>query len=269
MGFYSPATLVQDARRHGIEVRPPCLLASEAKCRVESDQAIRLGLAAVAGLRASSMEALLSARRQGPFASVADLLRRAPLTPPERRALAESGALNGLAGDRRTALWRVEEPEWGELFAAAPTPAPPVASPLTPMTRLERVQADFRTLALTTGSHPMKLFRAQLPGVRTAAELSGIKPGTRVRVGGAVITRQRPGTAKGFCFITLEDETGHANAIVRPALFEKLRLVINLEPALLITGRLQAEEGVIHIQAEHIERLPELGLPAQASHDFR
>ena len=115
----------------------------------------------------------------------------------------------------------------------------------------------------------MKLFRAQLPGVRTAAELSGIKPGTRVRVGGAVITRQRPGTAKGFCFITLEDETGHANAIVRPALFEKLRLVINLEPALLITGRLQNKGGVIHVMAQTIAPLPAAGLPAQPGHDYR
>ena len=137
------------------------------------------------------------------------------------------------------------------------------------MTRLERVQADFRTMALTTGAHPMKLLRAQLPGLASAADLAGMKSGARVRIGGAVITRQRPGTAKGFCFITLEDETGCANAIVRPALFERLRLVINLEPALIITGRLQSEEGVIHVQAEKIERLPDLGLPAQSSHDFR
>jgi error-prone DNA polymerase len=137
------------------------------------------------------------------------------------------------------------------------------------MTHLERVQADFRTLSLTTGCHPMKLLRSRLPDLRTAAELAGMKSGDRVRVGGAVITRQRPGTAKGFCFITLEDETGHADAVVRPALFERFRLVINLEPALIITGRLQSEEGVICVRAERIERLPDAGLPVQASHDFQ
>jgi error-prone DNA polymerase len=136
------------------------------------------------------------------------------------------------------------------------------------MTRLERLHADYRTMSLTTGAHPMKHLRPALPGLRTAADLKNARSGERVRVGGAVITRQRPGTAKGFCFITLEDETGHANAIVRPDLFERCRLVINLEPALIITGRVQNEEGVIHVQAERIEPMPD-GLPAQASHDFR
>ncbi len=266
MGFYSPASLVQDARRHQVEVRPPCLLASAAKCRVEGDRIIRLGLTSVHGLRAVAIATLLAARQARPFDSVADLLRRATLAPAERRALAEAGALNALTGDRRTALWQVEEPDLGELFSQADPARPSILKPMTP---IERVQADFRSLSLTTGSHPMKLLRAQLPGICTAAELAGMKSGVRVRIGGAVITRQRPGTAKGFCFITLEDETGHANAIVRPALFERCRLVINLEPALIITGRLQSEEGVISIRAEQIERLPDVGLPAQSSHDFR
>src|ERR1019366_8629091 len=120
---------------------------------------------------------------------------------------------------------------------------------------------------LTTGSHPMRLLRAQLPDVRTADSLQQARNGERVKIGGAVITRQRPGTAKGFCFITIEDETGHANAIVRPDLFEDSRLVINLEPALVITGRVQNEQGVIHILAEEIAAMPMMGLPAQASHD--
>jgi error-prone DNA polymerase len=101
-----------------------------------------------------------------------------------------------------------------------------------------------------------------------AAELPRARPGERVKIGGAVITRQRPGTAKGVCFITLEDETGLANAIVRPKLFEAARLVINLEPALVITGRVQNEQGVIHVMAEEIIAMPSLGLPAQASHDY-
>jgi error-prone DNA polymerase len=281
MGFYSPATLVQDARRHGIDVRPACIARSGAECTVESDSAIRIGLASVHGIRAGAIDAIVAARAAHPFESLRDFLRRGKLTAPERRLLAESGALNALAGDRRTALWRVEEAGDGDdLFGAAaaePEPRPigggtddkESLSPLERMTHLERLQADFRTMSLTTGAHPMKLVRCQLAGVTTAAGLEKVRSGTRVRVAGAVITRQRPGTAKGFCFITLEDETGHANAIVRPELFERHRLVINLEPALVITGRVQNEENVIHIQAERIEKLPRSGLPAQASHDFR
>lgn len=136
------------------------------------------------------------------------------------------------------------------------------------MTHLERLQADFAHLSLTTGSHPMKLMRASLPELVPAGELAQVPDGKRIKIGGAVICRQRPGTAKGFCFLTLEDETGLANAIIRPALFEKERLTINLEPALIITGRLQNEQGVIHIMAEAFAPLPALGLPEQASHDF-
>jgi error-prone DNA polymerase len=137
------------------------------------------------------------------------------------------------------------------------------------MTLLERLQADYAHLSLTAGAHPMRLARPMLPGVRPAGELKDVRAGERVRICGSVITRQRPGTAKGFCFITLEDETGLANAIVRPRLFEEARLVINLEPALVITGRLQNEKGVIHVMAEEIAGMPDLGLPEQASHDFR
>jgi error-prone DNA polymerase len=110
--------------------------------------------------------------------------------------------------------------------------------------------------------------RAQLPGVTPAEKLGELSSGARVQIAGAVITRQRPGTAKGVCFITLEDETGHANALVRPGLFESARLIINLEPALLIAGRLQNERGVIHVLAETITALPVGGMPAQASHDY-
>ena len=279
MGFYSPATLVQDARRHGIDVRPACIARSQAGCTVESDTAIRIGLASVHGVRASAVDALVAARAARPFESLGDFLHRGGLTAPERRSLAESGALNALAGDRRTALWLVEETvDGGDLFGATTAKPRPddggsadkeSLSPLERMTHLERLQADFRTMSLTTGAHPMKLVRCHLAGLTTATGLAKMRSGARVRVAGAVITRQRPGTAKGFCFITLEDETGHANAIVRPELFERHRLVINLEPALLITGRVQNEENVIHIQAERIEKLPDCGLPAQTSHDFR
>lgn len=269
MGFYSPASLVQDARRHGIAFLPVCVQASDARSRVESDAAVRLGLGVVRGVRAQALESMLAARRQAPFASLADFLRRTAFSPAERRVLAGAGALNALAGDRRSALWAAEAFHDGEdLFRCAAQGQEEGLSPLERMTLLERLRADYEHLSLTAGAHPMRLVRAMLPGVTTAAALREARAGERVSICGSVITRQRPGTAKGFCFITLEDETGLANAIVRPRLFEESRLVINMEPALVITGRLQNEQGVIHVMAEEIAGMPDLGLPMQASHDY-
>jgi error-prone DNA polymerase len=137
------------------------------------------------------------------------------------------------------------------------------------MTYPERIQADFAGMHLTTGQHPMALLRSQLPDVQRAADLPKVPNGKRVRIAGNVICRQRPGTAKGFVFISLEDETGISNAIVVPPLFEARRLVITQEPALRITGKLQNLHGVIHVKAEKIEALAEATVPAQTSHDFR
>ena len=144
----------------------------------------------------------------------------------------------------------------------------PVPAPLAPMNRLERVQADYEGMSLTTGAHPMKFIRERLPDVVPAGELQQHRNGGRVTIAGAVICRQRPGTAKGFVFISLEDETGVANAIVVPDLFEKRRLVITQEPFLRITGRLQIDGGVIHVKAARIGPLVDHALPAEASHDF-
>jgi error-prone DNA polymerase len=270
LGFYSPATLVQDARRHGVKTLPVCVQTSGLKCEVVADDTIRLGFCSVKGLRTGSVNTMLAARAAMPFTSMSDFLRRTDFTAAERRVLARAGALNALSGHRRAALWQVESSDAGdELFKLVAEEAPePELTPLERMTHLERLQADYQTLGLTTGKHPMHLLRAQLPDLCPAGELKNLLAGAHVKVGGSVITRQRPGTAKGFCFITLEDETGHANAIVRPQLFEELRLIINLEPSLIISGKLQNTEGVIHIFAEKIEKMPDLGLPAQSSYDF-
>ena len=269
MGFYSPATLVQDGRRHGVTFLPVCVQASDVRCRVDEDRVVRLGLAHVSGVRAAALGALAAARQERPFASLADFLRRTTFTAAERRVLAGAGALNALADHRRAALWRVEAfHSDDDLFRHADAAGEEELSPLERMTLLERLQADYRHLSLTAGAHPMKLARPLLPDVWPASTLAQGRAGERVKVCGSVTTRQRPGTAKGFCFITLEDETGLVNAIVRPRLFEEARLVINLEPALLITGRLQNEKGVIHVMAEEIEGMPSLGLPAQDSHDY-
>jgi error-prone DNA polymerase len=160
-------------------------------------------------------------------------------------------------GHRRAVLWQIETQDANdELFRFAvaeennETPAP-----LEPMTLVERVRADFVHLEMTTGPHPMKLIRDQLNDVWQAAELKHCTPGQRVTIAGAVTCRQRPGTASGVVFVTLEDETETANAVVWAAVFERYRLVINLEPALMITGKLQHESNVIHVIAEVVEPL--------------
>ncbi len=269
MGFYSPASLVQDAKRHGMRVLPVCVQLSAEKCLVEKDDVIRLGLISLKGMKAGSRQKLLAARNDRPFLSLTDFLQRTAFNPAERRVLAASGALNPLSGHRRAALWHVEtmHPE-EELFQEAETSEEQELSPLERMSLLERLQADYATTELTTGAHPMKLLRPRLPELCPAAELKNQRTGSRVKIGGAVITRQRPGTAKGFCFITIEDETGHANAIVRPTLFEQARLMINLVPALIISGRLQNEQGVIHVMADQIVAMPEAGMPQSYSHDY-
>ena len=269
MGFYSVASLIQDGRRHGLTFLPPCVQTSDEKSRVDTDDTVRLGLGTVQGVKAQAVQQAVVARKEQPFASLADFLRRTEFNPKERRAFAMAGALNALAGHRRAALWSVEETGLDdELFQHMAPDDERELSPLERMTHLERLSADYLTLGLTVGPHPMRLIRETIPEVCPAAELKKGRPGSRVKIAGAVSCRQRPGTAKGFVFITLEDETGHANAIVRPHLFEAARLVINLEPALVITGRLQNEQGVIHVMAEDIVALPAAGLPEQVSHNY-
>ena len=302
MGFYSPATLIQDGRRHGLKVKSVCVQTSQWECTVESDDTMRVGLLYVKGLHEARARAMLAARAERPFASLDDFLARTKFTAGERRALASVGALQALAEHRRAALWQVEA-AWSEeesLFqssnahiselsvksSAGFQPASGKeegrqdacatldgggsdAVPLAAMTRTERMQADFRGLSLTVGVHPMTLVRERLPDVWRADDLPLGRDGDRVKIAGSVICRQRPGTAKGFVFISLEDETGVANAVVRPDLFEQRRMVINEEPALCIVGRLQNQAGVIHVKAETIEALNLAELPEQASHDFR
>jgi error-prone DNA polymerase len=269
MGFYSAATLVQDGRRHGLRTLPVDVQHSGWDCSAVEDKVLRIGLRYVQGLAEAGGRRIVAARLERPFASLGDFLSRVPLPARDRRALAAVGAFAGLAAHRRAALWQVEAAWSAEesLFQSAgllEESAPPLAA----MTLAERVQADFAGLHLTAGAHPMRLVRHQLPDLWRAADLTLGRDGERVVIGGSVICRQRPGTAQGVVFISLEDETGVANSIVRAALFEQHRLVINEEPALRITGRLQNRDGVIHVQAEQIARLAVAEVPVQTSHDF-
>jgi error-prone DNA polymerase len=277
MGFYSPATLVQDARRHGLKAKAVCVLRSEWDCTVEADDTIRIGLRYVRGLREASARVMLAERAKRAFGSIDDFLARTKFSAAERRALAAVGALRELASHRRAALWQVEAAwsaedslfQQAELSGLEGTAATPLTVPLAPMTRQERVQADFSGLSLTVSTHPMALVRDRLPDVWRAADLALGRDGERVKVAGSVICRQRPGTAKGFVFLSLEDETGITNVVVKPDLFEARRMTINEESAFTIVGRLQSDRGVIHVRAETIEPLSLAALPMQASHDFR
>jgi len=251
MGFYHPATLVKDAQRHGVHFLPVDVTRSEYPASLENGQgraepAVRLGLACVAGLRKETGEQIVAEHATRPFASLQDFVDRAGLRRDERLRLAEIGALNAFGLTRRSALWQVERAgrPRGPLFEAAAEAAD--ASPLPEMTFPERLSSDIVGTGLTAGPHPLVLYREALSarGVVRACELPRLRDGQRVRVAGAVICRQRPGTAKGFLFLTLEDETGLANVTVRPDLFAREKAVLVGTGVLEVEGILQTEGGV-------------------------
>jgi error-prone DNA polymerase len=207
-----------------------------------------------------------------PFTDVDDLARRVPsLRKPELEMLAGVGALAKLStAHRRDALWkagRAGKPV-GPLLEEAPEVAP--EAPLEQMTTFERLAADYHGTSLTIGRHPMHFRREEMNrlGVTPARDLAGLRNGRLVKVAGCVIVRQRPGTAKGIVFVSLEDETGIFNVVVMPDIFDEYRLTIVREPYLLIHGKVQNEDGVIHILARRFERIEPPG-PALNSHDFR
>ena len=286
MGFYSPATIVKDAQRHGVRILPVCARESSWVCTVVSDDTVRLGFCVVNGLRKEHGEALVAERERLAFDSLDDFKRRVELRKEELRTLAELGALNCFAEHRRAAMWKVEEQPPEPLFAVgvvagigdpggkqrgrkqAGITDPGYNSPLLPMSMPERVKADYTTMNMTTGPHPMKLLRTQLPDIWRASDLPSARHGAVVQIGGNVICRQRPGTAKGFVFISLEDETGVSNAIVTPDLFERMRLLITEEPFLLIEGVVQNTENVVLIKAQQIRPLAHEQLIGSESHDF-
>jgi error-prone DNA polymerase len=315
MGFYTPATIVKDAQRHGVKVKPVCVMKSNWRCSVVDDNTFRLGLCVTNGLRREHSEELVRQQQDRQFESLEDFKRRVPLTKDELRTLAELGALNCFAEHRRAAMWEVEETVHDDLldrgtpgsarvscagFGVAPkqpfegfatshgvnasrkvrdgedalantrdacaTRTP--RSPLARMTLPERVKADYETMNLTTGPHPMKLLRETLPNIWRAIDLVHARHGSTIQIAGNVICRQRPGTAKGFVFISLEDETGVSNAIVDPDLFEHFRLVITEEAFLLIEGEVQNSDNVILIKARDIRPLAHEQLIGSQSHDF-
>ena len=295
MGFYHPATIVKDAQRHGLKVLPMDVTRSDWKCSLETvasrqlpvaskSYAVRLGLKYARGLREAAGQALVRERSLAPFASVQDLARRVPeLRKDELTTLAEIGALNSVASGqwsvdskdqniklhRRDALWQVERAIRWSGPVLDELPEIDGGSPLAAMTHEERLVADFRATGLTVGPHPMQYRRAEMKrmGIYRACDLAHIPNGRRLRIGGCVIARQRPGTAKGMMFVSLEDETGIANAIVAPDLLQKNRVLLISERFLMIEGILQNQDNVIHIRAEKVSPL-RVTRAETASHDF-
>jgi len=324
MGFYHPATLIKDAQRHGVEVRPIDVNHSGWKCRWE-EGALRLGMKFVRGLQQRQVQRIEEEQARGAFVSVDDLQWRCRLRDDQLTKLAYSGALASFGLTRRAALWQASRaakaagPLWEEI-ASSPEPessraragvweergtspatndvvipprasiprslAPPahapllgmtattaeqsalISSPLPEMSPLEETLSDYSSMELTTGAHLMEHYRAALTkqGVLSAAELTKTPDGRRVTSAGAVIVRQRPGTAKGFVFLTLEDETGMMQAIVRPDLFRENRPLIVGSSGLVIEGILQNEIGQPSIRAEKFWPLPDFA--ELRSHDF-
>ncbi|HMG76659.1 MAG TPA: error-prone DNA polymerase [Pyrinomonadaceae bacterium] len=342
MGFYQPFTIIKDAQRHGLKVKPVDVMRSNWDCTIEENRdqksevrtqnseirgrgavetsrdhesdfrpltsdlrplALRLGLRCVKGLRETSGRAIERERNRRLFTSLDDLHQRVPeLRKDELRKLAAVGALNFIGTrtsgppervsanhvtvssierathvggqdvrapkNRRNALWQVERVsrEAGPLYEKIEEDG---GSPLVPMTLNERLNADLRGTGITIGRHPMAHQRAWLDTVNVvrAADLKNLRNGQLVRVAGWVIVRQRPGTAKGFVFLSLEDETGIANVIVTPQLFEKNRLALVDYPFLLIEGALQHLDNVISVKAGRVEPL-QMKIQNPGSHDF-
>jgi len=296
MGFYSPRTLTEDARRHGVEVLPPDVQRSDVQASLEptrgsarasrdacldQDQpevgpfdrdapdtsathrrdgafAVRIGLAGIRGIEEKTAKRIAEARSEGPFADLADLARRADLGREQLEALAAAGACTGLGIERREALWNAAPAaENRERFL--PGIAVYVQPPLLPvLTEAEQTELDLWTTGVVSGRHPLALMRAELDarGVRRSDRLSAATPGSVVRVAGLVTHRQRPRTAGGITFITLEDEAGSVNIVVWSDVWQRNRLVARSSPALLISGVLErSPEGVLNVIAAGFEPL--------------
>jgi error-prone DNA polymerase len=305
MGFYQPATLVKDAQRHGLKVGPIDITCSDWLCTLEKNGEkefrLRLGLRYARGLREEVGRQIVRERAVRPFSSIEDLKLRVPwIRKVELTALAQIGALNFINGEntihRRDALWQIERlaRQAGPLlervgisannegvahfaeprvkFSPEINQAPSVVvrhSPLQAMTPEERLVADFNGTGMTVGPHPMGYHRQKMKrlGVLTAVELRSVPNGRRVRIAGAVICRQRPGTAKGFVFLSIEDETGIANAIITPPIFEEYHIVVVHQPFLIVEGELQNLDNVISVKAEKIRPL-NVTRAETVSHDF-
>jgi error-prone DNA polymerase len=269
MGFYSPSQLVQDARRHGVEVRPVDATVSGWECTLEHE-AVRLGLLMVQGFSETAAKRLVEARRERAFESVDDLAHRTQLNRRDLKCLAAAGALAPLAGHRRQAHWAVAGVATRPHMLSR-VPVAETRAQLPPPTEGEDLVADYASLGLTLGRHPLALLRRRLARMHfsTAEELRALPNGRRARAAGIVTGRQRPDTASGAVFVTLEDETGYVNVIVWRDLTERQRRELLGARLMGVEGTLEREGEVVHLIARRLlDHSALLGRLATGSRDF-
>jgi error-prone DNA polymerase len=280
MGFWSPHTLVRDARRHGVVVRTPDLNASLADATLEpcadseGSVAVRLGIGSVRGVGADLAAAIDAARvEHGPFRDIEDLVRRVPAVDLRQlEAMATAGLFGQCFGlERREALWAVGAVAQSRPDRLAGIVTGAEAPRLPGMSPVEEAVADLWATGVSPDGHPTSFLRQQLGelGVVTSQGLWDVAPGSRVTVAGVVTHRQRPMTAQGTTFLNLEDETGLINVVVSKGCWARFRRVAREAPAMKIRGRLERSEGVINLVAEHLEHLVLPGSTIHASRDFR
>ena len=259
MGFYAPATIVEDAKRHGVAVRPIDAQESGWDCALEpclksaGGFALRMGLRYVKGLGTGDWERIEGARRNSPFESLADFVRRSALNEGALSALAEAGAFESFGTERRVALWDVRRLV-GARRESLPLQVREVAPTFDPLSAFEEVTWDYRRTLHSPKRYPLEPLRAQLTaqGLPDARAVASMKNGRQVSYAGLVICRQRPGTAGGVVFMTLEDETGFVNLVLWERVFERYAVLAKSANFLGVTGKLQADEGVVHIVAEKL-----------------
>ena len=276
MGFYPPSTLVRDAQRKGVEVRPPDVNRSRAKC-VNEDGAVRMGIEYVVHVGEDDARALVEAREHsGPFRDVRELAQRTELGRDELEALVQSGACDCLGESRRTLLWELGlvpraqtvPGSGGEEHQLALPLDPTVATPeLATQTRWERMLADYRLTSISVGVHPLELLRPHLPdGTLSSRELREQPHRTRVAVAGMAIARQRPSTAKGIVFMLLEDEFGQVNLIVPPQVYDRYRSIVRGEPLIRAEGRFEKIERNQNVLVDRLETLGPLARRVSGEH---
>ncbi len=270
MGFYSPGTIVEDAKRHEVEIRPVDVTQSSEDCTLErtddGEFAIRMGLRYVSGLSSRERGRILSSRNAGDFASLTDFVHRTRLSSRGQSLLAESGALACFGGSRRHALWQVEGCERAQddtLRVGNPEPV----TTFPELDQLDTILWDYRTSSHSATGHPLLPLRKALSerGFPSASELAQMKNGWRIRYAGIVICRQRPGTAGGVTFMTLEDETGFVNLVIWRRVFEEFSLLVKTASFLGVSGRLQSKDGVVHLVADSLWH-PDLDRKPERSH---
>ena len=278
MGFYPPASLVRDAQRRGVEVRPPDINSSDAKCSLEgSALVVRVGLAYVKSVGEEPAKALVADRAaNGPFRNVADLAGRAPVDRAALEALVASGACDGFGWPRRQLLWRLG---LAPRIAPATRGAAQLVLPLEPQTEIpdlpeqtawEAMLADYRHTSMSVGTHPLELLRPLLPAeVISSQELLAVQHGEHVSVAGLVIARQRPETAHGVVFMLLEDENGQVNLIVPPWVYDRFRAAVRGEQLLLARGRYEANQANKNVVVDELRSLAPLARRAAGEAEIR